>query len=178
MGFALAGVLCACAAAASAVLVAGALLRLAVTLSNRVAGPAPARTGAPQGGIPEWDWDDWDDEFAPARKRRAAGPIPHPGMVKACAITFVTAVVFALGFVLTGFAVEEIGMRMWRGDTKAAVALVNLPVAALAMAVQLVLMLPTTFWRAAMVTFVFGLALFALAALVGCVMFAAAVVVR
>ena len=62
--------------------------------------------------------------------------------------------IFGLGFVLTGFAVQEIGFRMWRDDTKLAVVVLNLPTAGLALTVLLVLSLPTTFWRAAMVAFV------------------------
>jgi hypothetical protein len=154
MGFALVGLVCLCGAAALVVLVAAALLRLSVSITNRMVGPGKVRSG----GIAEWDWDDWDDEYASPRARRKTGAVPEPGLGKCTAIVFGTALVFVLGFILMAFAGEElIGLRMWRDESKLAVAIFAFPVADLALLVLLIALLPTTFWRAAMVVFVHNL---------------------
>jgi hypothetical protein len=157
MGFAVVGLLCGLGGVLLAALVAGSLLRLAVSVSNRVVGP---QTPSP-GGIAEWDWDDWDDEYsAPARTRRGSKTIPEPGLGKCTVIVFVTALGYVLGFVLLMFAAEELlGLRVGREDAQLVVALFALPVGDLALCVLLFSMLPTTFWRAAMVTFVYNLIL-------------------
>jgi hypothetical protein len=139
---------------------ASSLLRVSVAVANKLVAPGRVveRVGS-VGQIPEWDWDDWDDEFgAVPRSRRHREPaIPYPGIGLGALITFFTAAVFGFGFIVTGFAAEEIGFRMWREETKLGVGILNLPLAAVGQMVSLIVLLPTTFWRAAMVTFVYGL---------------------
>jgi hypothetical protein len=62
---------------------------------------------------------------------------------------------------------EGAGFRPWRDDTITALILLDLPVACLSLIVLLVMTIPTTFWRAAMVTFVYGLLGLALAGFIG-----------
>jgi hypothetical protein len=172
MGFELAGLVCGCGGAVAAVLVAASLLRMSVSVTNKFVGPAKEKARV-SGGVPEWDWDDWDDEYTtPARRQRTKGPIPEPGIITCATITFATAVVFVLGcIVLTVIAEEALGLRMWRDESKLAVVFLNLPVAGLMLTVLMIVMLPTTFWRAAMVTFVYGLVLLAITVFIGAVVF-------
>lgn len=179
MGFAFLGVACGCFTAVIVLVVAGALLRLAVALANKVVGPGKPK--ARSGGIPEWDWDDWDDEpggsDAPVRPPRFAPVIPEPGTVNATVIVFATAVVFGVAFVVLGVLAEElVGLRMWRDESKVLIGLLGFPVAAGAMTLLLVWMLPTTFWRAAMVTFLYGVVILAFLLFVGLVVSALAFV--
>jgi hypothetical protein len=156
MGFEVFGLLCGCAGVLLAALVAGSLLRLAVSLANK----AVDQHLPVSGGIAEWDWDDWDDEYeAPTRPRRGSKVIPEPGIIKCAALLFVSALVYGLAFVLLMFAAEDfLGPRM-RGDAQLVVGLFALPAGDLALTVLLLSMLPTTFWRAAMVTFIYNLML-------------------
>lgn len=174
MGFAVFGLICGCAGGATVLMVAGGLLRLAVNVANRTIAPVKA-AGKPtrRSGIAEWDWDDWDDEGAvadePDRPWRALRAIPEPGTLKSMAIMLVTSLVFVLGYILIGFAAAEMGFRMWREETQLAVAILNLPIAGLTLTLTLILMLPTRFWRAAMVTFMYGLVVVAFVLFIGLV---------
>lgn len=165
MGGELLGILCVCAGLAGGVLGLAALLRLAAVLANKVVGSVPAEKAPSRGGIAEWDWDDWDEEeedARPAFARSRKPAIPEPGILKSVGIVLVTAFAAGLGFVLLGFAAEGMGLRMGRGDTSFAVALFDLPIVALTLSVMLVASLPTGFWRAAMVTFIYGFLLLGL----------------
>jgi hypothetical protein len=170
MGGALLGILCVCAALAGGVLALAAMLKLAVVVANKAVGSVPAEKEPSRGGIAEWDWDDWDDEeeedarpaFARGGRKQA---IPEPGVLKCVGIVLVTAFAAGLGFVLLGFAAEGVGLRMRREETRFAVALFDLPIVALTLSVMLVASLPTGFWRAAMVSFIYGFLLLALALL-------------
>jgi hypothetical protein len=82
-----------------------------------------------------------------------------------------TAFAAVVSFVLLGFVAEELGLRMRRGDTKTAVAIFDLPVVGLALSVLLTATLPTTFWRAALVAFLFGLIVFLTLAAISCALF-------
>jgi hypothetical protein len=147
------GLVCGCGGVLLAALVAGSLLRLAVSITNKMVSPARAPAS---GGIAEWDWDDWDDEYtAPARPRRKTGGIPEPGLVKCMLIVFLSALVYGLAFVLLGFASEELLNLRLRGDAQLVIGLFALPVGALALAVLLCAMLPTSIWRGALVAFVY-----------------------
>jgi hypothetical protein len=152
---------------------ATALLRQAILLVNRIEAPEPA------GGIAEWDWDEWDDEYAaPRPPRRRAGPIPVPGLGRCLAFAYAAVVTFAVGSLLTGVvAVELLGVD---GDDVAylAVAVVNLPVTGLTLAALLTVLLPTTFGRAVRIVFVYGFLLLALGLFIGLVgvLFAACLV--
>lgn len=177
MGFALVGMICGCAGGAAGLMVAGGLLRLAVHAANRALAPAKAADKPPRrGGIAEWDWDDWDDAGGaadePDRPWRAPRAIPEPGTLKSMAITLVAALAFAVGYMLTGFVATEMGFRMWRDETQLAVAVLNLPLAGLALTLMLVLMLPTRFGRAAAVTLVYGLVVAAFVMFIGLVVLA------
>ncbi len=176
MGFAFIGV-CWCGAALIVVVVAGAFLRLAVLIANRFIQPSKADT---HGGVREWDWDDWDDEFdAPAPPPLSKRAIPEPGFFKCMAVVFVAAIISALGFVLIGFAAEAVmGLRMWREETRLAVLILDLPFAFLTLVVLLVPILPTTFWRAAMVAFLYGLLVIIFSLTIGAGLFVFAVLVR
>lgn len=180
MGYA--GLLCSCVGALAVLLVASGLLRLAVTFTNKLLGQRKSKARPEpraSGGIPEWDWDDWDDEpLEPVRPWRVEGAIPEPGTLKCMAVLFLTAFVFGFGFLMTGFAVQEIGFRMHREDTRLAVIVLNLPVAALALALLLAWTLPTNVWRGGLVVFVFGGTIFGFVLLVGAIVFGVATVFR
>jgi hypothetical protein len=172
MGLELFGLVCACGSALLVALLAAALLRLAVYVTNKLVDPV--RAPAPSsGGIAQWDWDDWDDEYTtPARGRRGTGAVPEPGTGKGMVIMFITALAFGLAFVLLGFFAEEmIGLRRWRDESMLVVAFLCLPLADLILTVQLFALLPTTFWRAALVAFVYNLILGALTVSIGAVIF-------
>jgi hypothetical protein len=174
MGRELVGLVCGCGGGLAVLLVAALLLRLSVSVANRVIGPAKAPARARAGRIAEWDWDDWDDEDAypgPADSARGPNVIPEPGIVKCGAIVFLTAFVALLGFVLLGFVAEELGLRMRRGDTRTAVAIFDLPVVGLTLSVLLVATLPTTFWRAALVAFLYGLIVVVTGVTIACALF-------
>jgi hypothetical protein len=178
MGFALGGLICVCAGLAGGVLGLAALLKLAVVLANRTVGPvAEKEKPLSRGGIAEWDWDDWDDEdehdnsrpFAQSREWKPA--IPEPSVLKSAGIVAVTAFATVLGFVLLSFAAEGMGLRPGRDETQFALAVVELPVVGFILSALLSALLPTGFWRAAMITFLYGLLLFALAVFFGMAIF-------
>jgi hypothetical protein len=177
----LAGLVCGCGGGLAVLLVAALLLRLSVSAANRVVGPARARARAGAGRIAEWDWDDWDDEddYPAPTGPSARGPnvIPEPGIIKCGALVFLTAFAAVFGFVLLGFVAEELGLRMRRDETRIAVVIFDLPVAGLALSVLLVATLPTTFWRAALVTFLYGLIVFVTLAALACALFVLRVLV-
>jgi hypothetical protein len=91
-------------------------------------------------------------------------------------IVVLSALVTGLGFVLVGFAAEGLGLRMRREETRFAVLLLNLPLTGLTLTILLLSMLPTKFWRAAMVAFVYGVLFLAFGTALGVVIYAAAVV--
>jgi hypothetical protein len=182
------GLLCGCGAAGVVVLMASLLLRLAVALTNRLMGPGAAEKAiervAPRGGrIAEWDWDDWDDEFEdrgppPLPLRRRGQAIPEPGVLMCLGVVIVTAFTFGLACVLLIFAAESMGLRVRREESQLAVAVAALPVAFLTLSVMLVVGLPTTFWRAAMVAFLYGVILVGLGFGLVAAVFVLRVVVR
>ena len=169
------GLLCGIVGLVAFALAAAGLLRFAVVLANRAVGaPADAPPPPPIGGIPAWDWDDWDedeDDAPPPRRRRGGQAIPLPGILKGVGVVLVTAFATGLGAVLLIFALESQGLRMRQTDTRLAVAVLDLPVAFLTLSVVLLAALPTTFRRAALVAFVFGLLLAGVALTVGSVAF-------
>lgn len=180
MGFALVGLLCGCFGIVAALMVGGGLLRLAIHFANRLVQPTKADAVKParRGGIAEWDWDDWDDEGEvsdePDRPWRAGRAIPDPGTFKSMAIMLGTGCAFVIGYILTGAVADEMGFRMRREGPQFVVTLLNLPVAALALTLLLTWSLPTRFWRAAMVTFMYGLVVLAFVLFIGLVVFVVA----
>lgn len=181
MGLALFSLVCGCGAFGAILLVASGLLRLAIAAANKSLGSAKVEV-QPQarGGIPEWDWDDWDEESATelVPPWRTRGPIPEAGTLKCIAIAFLTALAYGFGFVVMGFAAQDFGFRMHREETRLAVAVLNLPVAGLALAVLLSLLLPTNFWRGGLVAFIFGTFIFAFCLFVGVPVLLLAVLAR
>ena len=176
MGFAFFGLICGCCGAASILMVASGLLRLAIFATNKIVGPAKAK--AP-GRIAEWDWDDWDDEITePVPPWRAGRAIPEAGTFKCMGIVFLTALAFGLGYVLMAFAAQDIGFRVHRDETKLALVVLNIPVAGLALTVLLAWLLPTGARQAAQVAFVYGLIILAFFALVGAFVFVVATLFR
>jgi hypothetical protein len=172
MEIALVAGICGCVGLAGVMMAAAALLKLSVNVTNRLVQPTKRES---RGGMADWDWDDWDDEYEPGpRKRKAA--LPELGIGKGVMIVLLSGLVGGLGFLFLGFAAEGVGLRMSREDTKLAVAIVNMPLACLAMTVLLASTLPTNFWRAAMVTFVYCILFFAFVAAVGSVIFVFGVV--
>jgi hypothetical protein len=169
------GMACALGGGLLVLLVLGALLRLAVSLTNRSL--APARLPAPpprSGGIPEWDWDDWDDDGAdgrlePQRPWRAPRAIPEPGTLKGMSIMLLTSLGCGFTYVMMGFAAQELGFRMHRDATQFAVAVLNLPIGWLMLTTLLSIGLPTRFGRAALAAFVFALVMVGVAMFIGCV---------
>jgi hypothetical protein len=183
MGFAFFGLVCGCVGALAVLLVTAGLLRLAVSATNKLLGPGKAKAPSPSrasGAIPEWDWDDWDDEpLEPVKPWRGQGVIPEPGTFKCMAIMFATALVFVGGCVATGIVLEEVvGLRMWREESKLLVTILNLPVAFGTLTLLLTGTLPTNFWRAGLVAFVFGLVLLAFLLFIGAIVFVVGVVFR
>jgi hypothetical protein len=180
MGFPIFGAICICVGAGALVLIAAGLLRLAIYATNRMV--APGQVKAQAGGIPEWDWDDWDNEGAVEdeldRPWRRGPAVPEASTLKCMGIAFLTALTFGLGFVLMGFAAEDLGYQMRRDETKLVVVVFNLPIAWLALSALLAGLLPTRFGRAALVAFIYGLTIIAFFMLIGIVFFGFAVVFR
>jgi len=164
------GWLCGCGFIAVALLAGAFVLRLAVSLTNRLVGPTAEKVQR-RGRVPEWDWDDWDDEDTQYIVQPRERAIPEPGLATCAAVMFVTAFAAVLGFVLLSFAAESVGLRMRRDDTQLAVAIVDLPIVFLTLTVTLVATLPTTFWRGAMIAFVYGFLLFVLVVCIGIALF-------
>ena len=168
MGFAFVGLLCSLGAGLTVLLVAGALLRLAATVTGGLVRVTKGKRGD-WVDVSRWDWDDWDDGYGPPARPRRERAVPEPGTGMSMAVLLLSGLAGLIGFFLTGFLAEGVGFRMSREETKLAVAVLNLPVAALALTVMLSAWLPTTFWRAAMVVFVFGFILLGVGALAGMV---------
>lgn len=183
-----AGLICGCGGAILAVLVAASLLRLSILITNKlVGGPKskPEPDAFSSGGIPEYDWDDWDDEYtddAPRRRsrpKRRTGSVTECGLAKASAIVLLTALAFSLGFVVLSVIGEEfLGLRMWRDESKLVVAILDLPFAGLALVLALIALLSTTFWRAAMIAFIYFFVLLGFLLVVATVVFVVAAAVR
>ena len=171
---------CGCVGVLAILLVAAGLLRLAIFTTNRSLGHAKATAKPRSGRIAEWDWDDWDDEepLEPVRPWRAGKAVPEAGTFKCALVMFLTLLAYGFGFVVMSFAAQDVGFRMHREETRLAVLILNLPVAGLALTVLLALVLPTNFWRAAMVAFIYGLLVLAFFLVIGALALVFAVVVR
>ncbi len=179
MGEAFAGLIVGCGGILLILLVGSSLLRLAVSIANRLVGPVKNRV-APSGGIAEWDWDDWDDEYSTPTKRGWSGQdgfaIPEPGFPKCAGILVLTALASAFGFFLLTLAAEAVGLRPHSDDTQLAILILDLPVASFALTLLLVAMAPTTFWRAAMVAFLYAFIVLGFAVGIGIVVYAVAAI--
>lgn len=133
-----------------ALLIGSVLVRAAVALANRVLRPAevPPDTFG--------QWDDWDsDEPAPKRRKKSARVIPEPSLATGMLVTFLSGLVnpfsiAALAVVAGAQLDDPQGL-----DELLPFALVALllPVGFALFTLLLRLLLPTTFWRAALVAF-------------------------
>lgn len=135
-------------------LVGSALVRAAVSLANRVVG----RTEPPD---TFGQWDDWDSDDEPAyvksrRRGRDGRAIPEPGIASGMLITLVSGLIHAGAGAVCAVLAEAVTDDRPGGEEIAAVvalALVALVVTFVVHAFLLVLLLPTTFGRAALVGF-------------------------
>ncbi len=132
-------------------LIGRALVCMAVALANRVVGPAPPPDTFGQ-------WDDWDSDDEPAyvksrRRGTTDGAIPEPGLASGMLITFVAGLINAGGCVACVVFAQAVFDDLDRSDEwiLVALALLGLPVTFVVHSFLLVLLLPTTFWRAALV---------------------------
>lgn len=107
----------------------------------------------------------------PDRPWRAPRAVPEPGTLKSMAIMLGTGCAFTIGFILTAAVASEIGFFVDRRGAQFAVTLLNLPVAGLALTVLLTWTLPTRFWRAAMVTFLYGFVALAIVLFMGLLLY-------
>ena len=158
------GALCGCGAYLLCLALGAAILRGAVALANRIVGPVKTDTFG--------NWDDWDSDDEPAyvRSRRRGGKraIPEPGIGKCILMLFATSLIsLVVTYVLAYFAQELLDLRMRGEESQIAAAVISLPVTFAALTLVLVALLPTTFWRAAMVGFLYYLIILVLAAIIG-----------
>jgi hypothetical protein len=132
-------------------LIGSVVLRAAVSIANRSAGPVRAEVVDP---FPDWDWDD-ESEDEPRRSGEKA--IPEPGLAKGMMITSTIAVLTAFIGVVLRVLTEDLADAMFGGDDEVvqivALVVVALPFSFAGATLLLVAMLPTTFWRAALVAF-------------------------
>lgn len=133
-------------------LVGSLALRASVAIANRLVGPT--KPEAPEDEFEEWDWDgELDDERA---RRTPKAAIPEPGFGKGMMVASTVAVLTALFGVLVALALEAVDADL-NHDEEVAVALTvfTLPFSFFGAALVLMPMLPTTFGRAALVSFVY-----------------------
>ncbi|AMV24380.1 hypothetical protein VT84_08285 [Gemmata sp. SH-PL17] len=133
-------------------LIGSAILRAATALANRIFKPTK-RTDEDTFG----QWDDWDSgEPGPGARKNADRTIPEPGIATGMLITFLWGVVHACCYGILGglmaLAFDDMGAR---NEWLAPLVLFcfSLPASYLALALLLVVTLPTTFGRAALVAF-------------------------
>ncbi len=165
------GLLASCGGLVIALLIGSVVVRGAVSIANWLIGPIKTDDFG--------QWDDWDSDDEPAysRNRRRGGKkaIPEPGLGTGMLIAFITTIVnLAINFGAMVIMMEAFpGFRRADESARLALAVLLLPVSFLAMTILIRAMLPTTFWRAAAVTFLCYLIVVATAGLVvGAVYFA------
>jgi hypothetical protein len=135
-----------------ALLIGAVVVRAAVSISNKLIG-SPKREPETFGRVEEWEWDDEPEEEHPRRKREKA--VPEPGVGKAMMIASTGGVTNAFIVLVIGVFLEALDVDPIDEDlTIAVLAVVSLPFSFVALTLLLTAMLPTTFWRAALVAFV------------------------
>ena len=132
-------------------LIGSVILRAAVSIANRSVGPVKAKVVDP---FPDWDWDDeLEDE-----PRRSGEAIPEPGLAKGMMITSTIAVLTAFIGVMLRVLTEDLAEAMFGGDDEVvqiiALVVVTTPFS-FAGATLLLVAMPTTFWRSALVAFLY-----------------------
>jgi hypothetical protein len=156
-------------------LMCGALaLRAAVAVANRVVGrPEPTRPAWIDSPEDEENWDAWDEAERPRRPKKA---IPEPTVGRGMAIAFAAAGVTAMLVVMfagaIGLVVDEFFDSVNDDVRAVTLAALGLPLGFAATAALLTPMLPTTFRRAALVSFVYhAIGLVVLGAVGGAIVF-------
>lgn len=134
-----------------ALLLGSVILRAAVALANRSAGPVKVK---PADLFPDWDWDGEPEDAEP----RLEKAIPEPGLGKGMMIASTIGVLTALLGVVLGILLDDLAEALFGADE--AVQLVGLmvltvPFSFAAATLLLVVMLPAPFWRAALVAFLY-----------------------
>ncbi|MFM8271063.1 MAG: hypothetical protein ACKODX_01895 [Gemmata sp.] len=137
--------------AVAAALLFGALLaRAAVAVANRVRGPEKPQD-------PFGQWDDWDsDEPGPRGLTDRGRPIPRPTLAIGVLVTLVSVAAHG-ATVFAGGILFETALNESKELTILMLAVFGLPLNAVLLATLFTLMLPTTFWRAALVAFFYYL---------------------
>lgn len=133
-----------------ALLIGSVTLRAAVAIANRSIGPLKAKRADP---FPDWDWDDDPEDEEPRRPQKA---IPEPGLGKGMMIASTLGVVSAFIGVVLAVLGGDMAEAMF-DEKEQVVALVAgaVPFSFAGATLLLVAMLPTTFWRAALVAFLY-----------------------
>jgi hypothetical protein len=149
---ALAGMLIGCGGLFVALFVSALLLRAAAASANRIVG-RPGEDAEFEFG----DWDDWDSDEPPRRRRREKASIPEPGVGRGMFVAFASAFATAMAWVVLEVVAE--GVLGLGGEEAQAVLvlLVALPAGFGALTFLLAGLLPTTFRRAALVAFLYHL---------------------
>ncbi len=163
---------CSCGSVVIVFFVTAAWLRLAITFANLFIRPEkPRKSSATDdwGDLRQWNWDDWDDdkpeELPPPPRAKA---ISQPSWAKALVIVFLTLIAETISYLSLGLFVEAfLELRLRRFETRMLVLALNIPFGFLFMCFVLSLMLPTTFWRAAWVAFLFHAILLGFSLVVG-----------
>ncbi|HEY1188346.1 MAG TPA: hypothetical protein VGE74_11855 [Gemmata sp.] len=135
---------------AVALLIGSVILRAAVALANRFLGPPvqPDTFG---------QWDDWDsDEPGPRARKARSRLIPEPSLAIGMLVTFAVGIAGVFGYAVLGVITDELFGRGGPDEPLLVLFFIalGLPVTALALTLTLVLLLPTTFTRAALVAFI------------------------
>jgi hypothetical protein len=141
-----------------ALLIGSTVLRAAVSVANRMVGPAKARAERAD-PFADWDWDgDLEDEEP--RRRGGEKAIPEPGLGKGMMIASTIGVLTAAIGIVLGVFTEATAGELFDGDEETQIALLalfTLPLGYVGATLLLTAMLPTTFGRAAVVAFVYHL---------------------
>jgi hypothetical protein len=136
-------------------LMCGALaLRAAVAVANRVVGrPEPKRPAWIDSPDDEENWDAWHEADPPPRPKKA---IPEPAVGRGMAITLAAGGVTSLLVAVLVLALEAVFDDPLEPDEgRVAMAVLTLPLSFVGTALLLTAMLPTTFPRAALVSFAY-----------------------
>jgi hypothetical protein len=148
---AFAGLLAGCGGLLVVLFVSALLLRAAAASASRMIGP-------PEPEDAFGDWDDWDSDEPPRRRRRGKASIPEPGLGKGMLIAFASSFATAVaGAVLAVIAEEVFGDAGDEAAHAIALAALAAPAGFAALTLLLAGLLPTTFWRAALVAFLYCL---------------------
>jgi hypothetical protein len=163
MAGAFAGLLVGCGGLLVLLFVSALLLRAAAATANRIVGP-PREDEFEFG-----DWDDWDSDEPPRRRRRQKASVPEPGVGKGMLAAFAAWFATALTGMVLAVTAEEVFGDVGDGAANAiALSILATPVGFGVLALLLAGLLPTTFWRGALVAFLYYLFAFVIVTAVVC----------